>query len=137
METEIDLSNRRPYVFVYAILRTAVLRSLAAQSFHWKVHPHGVNSDTLASFIVWLARACQGCVIAWLMLFFGLLDCFFDCFTDFAGVLLNSTLQFLGLAFGALELVVREFGLFLFQLTLDDVKVALDFEFGHTFCDWY
>jgi hypothetical protein len=61
---------------------------------------------------------------------------FFDCFTDFAGVLLNSTMQFLGLAFGALEFVVREFGLFLFQLTIDDVKVALDFEFGHTFCYW-
>jgi hypothetical protein len=58
---------------------------------------------------------------------------FFDCFTGFAGVLLNPTKQFLGLAFDILEFVVRELGQFLFQLTLNDVAVAFDFERGHNF----
>ena len=61
----------------------------------------------------------------------GLLDRFFDCFTDFAGMLLNPTKQFLGLAFDALEFVIRELGSLLFQLALDDVKIAFDFEFCH------
>lgn len=45
--------------------------------FTWKVHPHRVSSGALASFIVWLARASQVCVISRLMLVvFGLIDCF-------------------------------------------------------------
>jgi hypothetical protein len=60
-----------------------------------------------------------------------LLDRFFDCFTDFAGVLLNPTKQFLELAFDALEFVIRELGSLLFQLALDDVKIAFDFKFCH------
>jgi len=55
----------------------------------------------------------------------------FDCFTRFAGVLLNPAKQFLRLTFDALEFVVRELGLFLFQLAFDDVKVTFDFEFCH------
>jgi hypothetical protein len=55
----------------------------------------------------------------------------FDSFAGFAGVLLNLAKQFLGLAFGALKLVVRELGALLFQFALDDVKIAFDFEFGH------
>jgi hypothetical protein len=27
----------------------------------WILHPHGVDSGALASSIVWLACACQGC----------------------------------------------------------------------------
>jgi hypothetical protein len=46
-------------------------------------------------------------------------------------MLLNPAKQFLGLAFGALEFVAHEFGLFLFQLALDDLNVALDFECFH------
>jgi hypothetical protein len=56
---------------------------------------------------------------------------FFDCFTGFTGMLLNPAQQFLGLAFDALEFVVRKLGQFLFQLALDDVKVTFDFEFCH------
>ena len=55
----------------------------------------------------------------------------FDSFTGFAGVLLNPTKQFLGLAFDILEIVVRELGSLLFQLTLDDVRVTFDFESCH------
>ena len=51
-------------------------------------------------------------------------------------MLLNPTKQFLGLAFGTLEFVVRERGSFLFQLAFDDVKVALDFEFCDKFLDF-
>ena len=61
------------------------------------------------------------------MLIFGLLDRLFDCFASFAGLFLNPTQQFLGLAFGALEFVVRKFSPLLFQLTLDDVTIAFDF----------
>lgn len=46
-------------------------------------------------------------------------------------MLLKLPQQFLGLAFGTLEFVIRERGSFLFQLALDDVKVAFDFEFCH------
>jgi hypothetical protein len=55
----------------------------------------------------------------------------FDCFTDFAGMLLKLTQQFLGLAFDVLQTVVRELGTFLFQLALYDVAVAFDFELIH------
>jgi hypothetical protein len=48
-------------------------------------------------------------------------------------VFLNPTKQFLGLAFDALEFIVRELGSLLFQLALDDVKIAFDFEFCHIF----
>jgi hypothetical protein len=61
----------------------------------------------------------------------GLLYRSYDCFTGFAGVLLNPAKQFLGFAFGALEFVVRELGPLLFQLALDDVEVTFDFEFCH------
>jgi hypothetical protein len=64
----------------------------------------------------------------------GLFNRIFNCFTGFAGVLLNPARQFLGLAFGTLEFVAREFGPLLFQLAFDEVKVALDFEFCHKIC---
>jgi len=51
-------------------------------------------------------------------------------------MLLNPTKQFLGLAFGTLEFLIRECGSFLFQLAFNDVKVALDFEFCHKFGDF-
>jgi len=58
-------------------------------------------------------------------------DDFFDRFARFAGALLNATQQFILLAFGELEIVIRELGPLLFQLALGDVPVAFDFEFVH------
>jgi hypothetical protein len=57
------------------------------------------------------------------------LDGLFDLFTGFAGALLNAAQQFILLAFGKLEIVIRELGPLLFQLALGDVPVAFDFEF--------
>ena len=57
----------------------------------------------------------------------GFLDGLFDRFPGFAGALLNAAQQFIVLALGALEIVIRELGPLLFQLALGDVPVALDF----------
>jgi hypothetical protein len=61
----------------------------------------------------------------------GFLDRFFDRFAGFARALLNPANQFFLLAFGVLEIVIRELGPFLFQFALGDVPVAFDFECGH------
>jgi hypothetical protein len=61
----------------------------------------------------------------------GFLDRLFDRFAGFTGALLNAANQFFLLAFGKLEIVIRELGPLLFQLALGDVPVAFDFECGH------
>jgi hypothetical protein len=61
----------------------------------------------------------------------GFFDHFFDRFAGFASALLNTAKQFFLLAFGVLEIVVREFGPLLFQLAFGDVPVAFDFECRH------
>ena len=61
----------------------------------------------------------------------GFLDGLFDRFPGFAGALLNAAQQFIMLAFGALEIVIRELGPLLFQLALGDVPVAFNFECVH------
>jgi hypothetical protein len=61
----------------------------------------------------------------------GFIECLFDRFAGFSRSLLNPADQFLGLAFGKLEIVVREFGPFLFQFALGDVPVAFDFKCVH------
>ena len=61
----------------------------------------------------------------------GFLDGLFDRFAGFARALLNPANQFLGPAFGKLEIVIREFGPFLFQFALGDVPVAFDFKCVH------
>ena len=58
----------------------------------------------------------------------GFLESLLDRFTGFASALLNAAQQLVVLAFGELEIVVRELGPLLFQLALGDVPVALDFE---------
>src|ERR1035441_7390281 len=62
----------------------------------------------------------------------GFLDGFLDRFTGFAGALLNAAQQFFLLAFGELEIVIRELGPLLLQLTLGDVPVAFDFKCAHS-----
>lgn len=62
----------------------------------------------------------------------GCLDGRFDRFTGLAGALLNAAQQLILLAFGELEIVIREFGPLLFQLALGDVPIPFDFEFGHS-----
>jgi hypothetical protein len=59
------------------------------------------------------------------------LDRFFDRFTGFAGALLNPAKQFTVLAFGVLEIVLRELGPLLVQLALGDVPVSFDFACSH------
>ena len=56
------------------------------------------------------------------------LDRLFDCFAGFARALLNPAQQFFLLAFGVLQIAIRELGPFLFQLAFGDVPVAFDFE---------
>jgi hypothetical protein len=66
----------------------------------------------------------------------GFLDGLFDRFPGFASALLNAAQQFIVLALGALQIVIRELGPLLFQLAFGDVPVALDFECVHNalFC---
>ena len=52
------------------------------------------------------------------------LEGFFDGFTGFACALLNPTKQFVTFAVDILQIVIREFAPFLFQLALDDVPIA-------------
>ena len=59
------------------------------------------------------------------------LDRVFDRFAGFARALLNPANQFFLLAFGELQIAVRELGPFLFQLALGDVPVAFDFKCGY------
>jgi hypothetical protein len=61
----------------------------------------------------------------------GLLDGLFNCFAGFARAFLNPANQFFLLAFGELQIAIRELGPFLFQLALGDVPVAFDFECSH------
>jgi hypothetical protein len=61
----------------------------------------------------------------------GFLERFFDRFAGFARALLDPADQFILLAFGVLEIIIRELRPFLFQLALGDVPVAFDFEFVH------
>jgi hypothetical protein len=61
----------------------------------------------------------------------GFFDGLFDRCTGFAGALLNAAQQFLVLAFGELEIVIRELGPLLLQLAFGDVPVAFDFKFFH------
>ena len=58
----------------------------------------------------------------------GFLDRFFDCFTGFAGALLDPAKQFIALAISILEIVIREFGPLLLQLAFGDVPVTFDFK---------
>ena len=60
-----------------------------------------------------------------------LVQFFFDGFAGFARGLLDAADQFLCLAFGVLEVVIRQLGPFLFELALGDVPVAFDFECIH------
>jgi hypothetical protein len=61
----------------------------------------------------------------------GFLERLLDRFAGFPGALLNPADQFFLLAFGVLEIVIRELGPFLFQFALGDVPVAFDFECSH------
>src|SRR5664279_4491854 len=61
----------------------------------------------------------------------GFLDRLFDRFAGFARALLNPANKFFLLAFGILEIVIRELSPLLFQLPLGDVPVAFDFKFVH------
>ena len=58
----------------------------------------------------------------------GFFDRFFDRFTSFPGTLLDPAKKHIVLAFGALEIVIRELGPPLLQLPFGNVPVAFDFE---------
>src|SRR5664279_2514498 len=66
----------------------------------------------------------------------GFLEHLLDRLAGFPAALLNPANQFFLLAFGVLEIVIRELGPFLFQLALGDVPVSFNFEFVHnnSFC---
>jgi hypothetical protein len=66
----------------------------------------------------------------------GFLERLLNRFAGFPGALLNPANKFFLLAFGELEIVIRELGPLLFQLALGDVPVAFSFEFVHNnlFC---
>ena len=61
----------------------------------------------------------------------GLFDGLFDGFAGFAGAFLDTAEEFVLFSFDVLEVVVGEFGPFLFEHAFGDVPVAFDFEFGH------
>src|SRR5664280_3410945 len=62
----------------------------------------------------------------------GFLERLLDRFAGFPGTLLNPADKLFLLAFGVLEIVIRELGPLLFQLALGDVPVAFDFECVHS-----
>src|ERR1019366_1167511 len=64
----------------------------------------------------------------------GFLEHLLDRLAGFPGALLNPANKFFLLAFGVLEIVIRELGPLLFQLALGDVPVAFDFECSHNDC---
>src|ERR1017187_8360111 len=66
----------------------------------------------------------------------GFLERLLNRFAGFPGALLNPADKFFLLAFGELEIGIRELGPLLFQLALGDVPVAINFEFVHnnSFC---
>src|ERR1035438_4819631 len=61
----------------------------------------------------------------------GFLERLLDRFAGFPGALLNSANKLFLLAFGVLEIVIRELGPLLFQLPFGDVPVAFDFKCVH------
>ena len=61
----------------------------------------------------------------------GFMECLFNGVTGLPRALLNPANQFLGFAFGKLQIVIRELGPFLFELALRDVPVAFDFKCVH------
>src|ERR1017187_3887472 len=64
----------------------------------------------------------------------GFLEGLLDRFAGFPGTLLNPADKLFLLAFGVLEIVIRELGPLLFQLALGDVPVTFSFEFVHNIC---
>jgi hypothetical protein len=60
------------------------------------------------------------------------LDRLLDGFMGFAGALLDPAVQFVALAVGVLEIVIRELGPLLFQFAFGNVPVAFDFERSHS-----
>jgi len=69
----------------------------------------------------------------------GFLERLLNRFAGFPGTLLNPADKLFLLAFGVLEIVIRELGPLLFQLALGDVPVAFDFKCVHNnlFCIWF
>src|ERR1039457_660649 len=61
----------------------------------------------------------------------GFLEPLLDRFAGFPGALLNPANKLFLLAFGELEIVIRELGPLLFQLAFGDVPVAFDFKCVH------
>src|ERR1039457_291056 len=61
----------------------------------------------------------------------GFLERLLNRFAGFPGALLNSANKLFLLAFGVLEIVIRELGPLLFQLAFGDVPVAFDFKCVH------
>jgi hypothetical protein len=61
----------------------------------------------------------------------GFLERLLNRFAGFSGTLLNPANKLFLLAFGILEIVIREFGPFLFQLAFGYVPVAFDFKGIH------
>src|ERR1035438_541412 len=61
----------------------------------------------------------------------GFLERLLNRFAGFPGTLPNPADELFLLAFGVLEIVIRELGPLLFQLALGDVPVAFSFEFVH------
>jgi hypothetical protein len=103
----------------------AGLPALVAPDFQWRISVRALRFDSLfrSARVVGSLFAAAGRG--------GFLDRLFDRFTGFSGALLNPANQFFLLAFGILEIVIRELGPLLLQLALGDVPVALDFEFIH------
>src|ERR1035438_5703711 len=61
----------------------------------------------------------------------GFLERLLNRFAGFPGALLNPANKLFLLAFGVLEIVIRELGPLLFQLAFGDVPVAFDFKCVH------
>jgi hypothetical protein len=64
----------------------------------------------------------------------GFLHGLFDRCASFARALLNPPIKFFVLAFGILQIVIRELGPLLFQLPFRNVPITFDFKFGHMVC---
>lgn len=56
---------------------------------------------------------------------------FFNCLAGFAGFFLDTTYEFIGFAFGNVEIVVGQLTPLLFDLSFEDVPVAFELERVH------
>jgi hypothetical protein len=113
-------SYAAPFAWV-AFLEKILFLFHSGTGCNWTPHPRPLDGGAGVLRQIFLAR--HGLQIR---------DCLADLFLVLAESLLEASQQFVFLAFGECQIVVSELSVFLFQLALELVPIAFDFEFSHT-----